>query len=648
MRQKRTRSLALTLTISILAATVCVFVAILWYNYSVSRDMLKSRVDENARNLAVATANRMEKVLASVEQVPEAFAYYLEHSTYSEEDLLDITRAVITRNPGVFGSAVAFEPHAFASDREFFAPYCYRDKEGVVLKYLGGEDYNYFYWDWYLVPKILERPVWSEPYYDEGGGGIIMSTYSVPFYRSVGGERRFMGIVTADISLHWLEEIVSSVKLLETGYGFLISKNGTIITHPDAALPMNESIFSVAEARHDADLRKIGRRMVSGASGFEPTSGFTSDRQSWLAYLPLSTTGWSLGVLYPQNELLADIFHLNRVLGVLGLVGIALLSVIVITVAGTITRPLRVLATAAAEIATGNLDGFLPPIARRDEVGELANAFGHMRTSLKEHIRNLTEATAARERIESELSIAREIQMSLLPHGVRPFPEHDEFDIYATMRPAKEVGGDLYDFFLVDDTHLCVIVGDVSGKGVPAALFMALTKAMLKAVAGKDVGPHEMLFRTNNELCRDNDSCMFVTLFCAILDLGSGELRYANAGHNPALCKQPGRGACFLPSAPRTAAGVVENIEYTVSTCTLEPGAIVLLYTDGITESFNKDEEMFSEERLRREFSEADDGPPDQMARAVLDSVARFSADMPQADDVTLLVLRYCGNRGGT
>jgi len=647
MRRRRTRSLALTLAASILAASALVFVAILWYNYSVSRDLLKRQVDANGTNLAVATANRIERVLASIAKVPESLAYYLEHSTYSEQNLREIVKSVIEKNPGIFGSTVAFEPYTFAPERKFFAPYYYRGKGEISFTYLGGKDYDYFYWDWYLIPRVLDRPVWSEPYYDEGGGGIIMSTYSVPFYRSVRGDRRFAGVVTADISLEWLEEIVSSVKLLETGYGFLISRNGTIITHPDPKLAMNETIFSVAEQRGDRSLRQIGKHMVKGEKGFVLTDGLVSRQKAWMAYLPLASSGWSLGVLYPQDELLADVDEINRVLVVLVLVGVALLAVIVVTLAGTITRPLGTLAAAAAEIATGDLDGSLPPVKRRDEVGELAEAFGHMRRSLKDYISRLTEATAARERIESELSIAREIQMSLLPRGLHPFPERKEFDLYATMRPAREVGGDLYDFFMVDEDHLCLIVGDVSGKGVPAALFMALTKAMLKALAGAGVEPHEMLFRANNELGSDNDSCMFVTLFCGVLNVTTGELRYCSAGHNPALYKKRGTEASYLRSATGMAAGVVENIAYASESLILAPGDTLFLYTDGVTESTGRAGGMFGEERLRHEVSERGDLPPDELAAAVLEEAASFAADTPQADDITVMVVRYNGHRQG-
>ena len=249
-----------------------------------------------------------------------------------------------------------------------------------------------------------------------------MTTYSLPFYGKVGGERRFLGIVTADVSLEGLQEIVSSIKILKTGYGFLISKNGTLITHPSKELIMNETLFGVAEARGDARLREIARKMIKGESGSLPFRDLVSARKCWMTYTPIPLSGWSLAVLFPVDELTADINRLYRIMIVLAVIGLALLSVAVIFISRTITRPLRAMAKATEDIAKGNLDNPLPLVTSRDEVGKMAEGFMAMQKSLKEYIRKLTETTAAKERMESELSIAREIQMSILPKIFPPSP----------------------------------------------------------------------------------------------------------------------------------------------------------------------------------------------------------------------------------
>jgi sigma-B regulation protein RsbU (phosphoserine phosphatase) len=233
-----------------------------------------------------------------------------------------------------------------------------------------------------------------------------MTTFSVPFYRVTMGERVFMGVVTADVSLSWLQEIVSSIKVAHTGYGFLLSKNGTFITHPDPGLIMNETIFTAAEARGDTHMREIGREMIRGGSGFTRFKSLLTAKDCWMVYCPVSSSGWSLGVLFPQDELMEDITQLNRIVLFLRLAGFILVLVVIVLIAGTITRPLRALSSATEHVAKGNLDFVLPSIRSEDEVGRLAQSFGTMMSSLKRYLVDLTEATAANERIESELKIA--------------------------------------------------------------------------------------------------------------------------------------------------------------------------------------------------------------------------------------------------
>jgi sigma-B regulation protein RsbU (phosphoserine phosphatase) len=242
-------------------------------------------------------------------------------------------------------------------------------------------------------------PTWSEPYFDEGAGNIIMVTYSMPFYRNIDGKRVFTGVVTADISLEWLQKIISSIKIGQTGYGFLLSKNGTFVTHPNPDFVMNETIFSVAEALEDNDVRELGRKMVSGNSGFSPFTSTVSGKKCWMVYMPLSSNGWSLAVLFPQDELMADISRLSHTVLLISILGFFIILIVTIWIARTITSPLRALSRATEEIAAGHLDIEIPFIKSRDEVGRLADSFTYMKTSLKKYILELTEATAARERI---------------------------------------------------------------------------------------------------------------------------------------------------------------------------------------------------------------------------------------------------------
>ncbi len=640
----KSKGLAFRLSVLILVSTTAIFVAAFSYNYYYSRQTVLKNVEESARNLTTSTIYKIEAVLRSVEKIPRNLAFRVEKRTYRREELTDLIRSTVAENREIFGSTIAFEPFSFDQSSYYFSPYSYRDTDGSI-KTLPASDapYPYFYWDWYQIPKELKRAGWSEPYFDEGCGNIIMTTYSVPLYQRDGGQMRFVGVATADLSLDWLKEIVSSVHIYKSGYAFLVSQNGVFVTHPDNSLIMRSSIFSMSETHLDPALRNLGRAMIHGGEAFVPVRDFSTGKNSWLYYAPLPANGWSIGVIFPEDELFADIQDLSREVLLIGLTGFIFLLGAIALISATITRPLRYLDRTAHEIAQGNLDAELPDVPVNDEIGRLTRSFGNMKVALKEYINNLAETTAAKERIESELKIARTIQMSFLPKRFPPFRESESFEVYATLEPAREVGGDLYDFSLLDEDHLFFAVGDVSDKGVPAALFMAVTKTLLKGMAELQLSPSEILERVNNELCRENESMMFVTVFCGILNFKSGKLEYSNAGHEPPLLLRPGNRPQWLELPSGFILGINEDSPYQTREIKLIPGDMMLIYTDGVTEALDKDLKLFSSDQLLAAVDGSTAVTAEGLVNTILDVVKDYSADVQQADDITVMAIRYKG-----
>ena len=646
LREGGRGGLAFRMSLFILTATAFIFLAAFGYSYFFSRKQILADVERNAEAVTMATVSRIEMVLEGVAKVPTYLARNLQGGRPALPVLQQQIIDLLQTNPEIFGSAVAYEPYAYEDKTRYYAPYIYRGKYGgLVPSFLGNEEYQYFFMDWYQLPKELDKAVWSEPYFDEGAGNIVMSTYSVPFYTYQGGEKIFTGVVTADISLEWLMETINKLAPPQSGYAFLISRNGVFVSHPRPDYIMQESVFSIAEANNDRELREIGRDMVRGGKGFVIIKKHFTGQRAWMYYAPLPSLGWSIGVVFPEDQLFAGIGRLNAVVLGIGLTGFLALFIVIIIISGTITKPLRVLADKAGEIARGNLEVEVPTISSRDEVAALSHSFQNMQVALKEYISNLAETTAAKERIESELKIAHTIQMSFLPKRFPPFPEKDEFEIFAALEPAKEVGGDLYDFFLIDDDHVFFSIGDVSGKGVPAALFMAVTKTLMKGIAGQAVFPSQALTAVNQELCKDNDSSMFVTVFCGILNFKTGELLCANAGHNPPVLISPAGEPRWLESDPGFMLGIMEDFQYDMSRIQLHPGEALLLYTDGVTEAMNSGQEFFSDDALLRIVAACPDRDPETLVTAVLKGVKEFAGDEPQSDDITVLALRYRGRR---
>ncbi|HEX6437646.1 MAG TPA: SpoIIE family protein phosphatase [Candidatus Binatia bacterium] len=351
--------------------------------------------------------------------------------------------------------------------------------------------------------------------------------------------------------------------------------------------------------------------------------------------------GGAILVTLPTDHVQAAIQNRIRIATVVSPLVLLLGSVIAIFWAKKISSPIVELTEMTRRIAGGDFTQRIA-ISARNEIGTLAASFNEMTRRLNQSIEHLKETTAAKERIESELQIAHEIQMSMVPKIFPPFPERSEFDLFATLVPAKEVGGDLYDFFFIDDDHLCFAVGDVSGKGVPASLFMAVTKTLFRATAGNGGSPGEILARLNAEICRDNESCMFVTFFCGILNIHTGQVHYSNAGHNlPFYLSRDG--VRPLENFGGISLGLLEQGPYASGGMILRPGESLLLYTDGVTEAMNPSRTLYSDERLEQFLGTTDSSAPRRIIDGLISDVRHFAGQAPQSDDITVLALQYFG-----
>ncbi|MDR3332580.1 MAG: SpoIIE family protein phosphatase [Synergistaceae bacterium] len=326
-------------------------------------------------------------------------------------------------------------------------------------------------------------------------------------------------------------------------------------------------------------------------------------------------------------------------------IALSFVAALILFIRRNVTEPIRVIAEKSSEFANKDIeDGDLLPIElnirTRDEIEVLASSFEKMTRDLARYVSDLTRATAAKERIEGELMVARSIQSGILPSIFPPFPDRDEFDIYAYMTPAKEVGGDFYDFFMTDDSHVAIVIADVSGKGVPAALMMMVARTLIKNEALSDEEPGDILARVNERLCEGNSVCMFVTSFLGIYDIGTGVLKYANAGHNPPILAHSAGNADFLPCARSLVLAVMEGTDYESQETRLDPGDNILLYTDGVTEAFNGEGEAFSEQRLLNvaNLSHAWEGPR-EIIELVSDELDKFVEGTEQSDDITMIAL---------
>jgi sigma-B regulation protein RsbU (phosphoserine phosphatase) len=451
----------------------------------------------------------------------------------------------------------------------------------------------------------------------------------VPFYRA----GQFWGVATIDMALERLTQETARFKLGTGGYAFIVSQQGHFIAHPDAAKIMHGTI--------QEENPELAALMMAGGSGFVPTTDPRNKQAAWIAYEPVKSSGFSLGLVYPTAAVMGEAFALRRELIALGAVAVIALFVALIVISRSISRPVAALAAAAREVAAGNFDQKIDATGATDEVRNLARAFTRMTRDLQMRMQELRYTTTLKERLEGELAGARAIQMALLSQD---FPATPEFEIHAVVRPAREIGGDFYDFYRLDEDRYVFLIADVSGKGIPAALFMAVTKTLLKASSSGELSPGEIVARVNNGLCAETDTGMFVTLLYALLNTATGEIEFCNAGHLPPFLVRENGDVSPLDAPNCAALGLLRDLEYGTARTHLAPGDTLFLFTDGVTEALDGRREFYSPQRLQIVLRDVHGLPVSRITRGVVQDVRSFSGEHGQSDDISVLALRWHGS----
>ena len=506
---------------------------------------------------------------------------------------------------------------------------------------------------WYFTAVDTDGVIWLDTYTD--AFGFVLTTCAKAYQDAAGN---VTGAVATDIHLSTMIENILDFKLGETGYAFLIDDKGEYLAHPGYGEANPEEI-------NTSGYTEVLKSMAAGESDVRTAAIERVDY--YIAYAPLSVTGWSLGIAVEYEEIIQGALRMksdidNQALEVkdqirdmlnsvmfrfIALTCVIIIAVLILSIliSGSVTKPIVKLTNGVILVGKGNLESKID-IKTNDEMGVLASCFNKMTDDLKEYITNLSRITAEKERLGAELDIATKIQASMLPCIFPPFPANKEFDIYASMVPAKEVGGDFYDFFLINEQTLAVVIADVSGKGVPAALFMVIAKTLIKNNAqnsfsgGVLKSPGEVFKTVNNLLCENNDAGMFVTAFMGILDIKSGHFTYVNAGHNPPLVKYAGKEYEWLKNKPALILAGMEDTHYQEYEITLSPGDMLYLYTDGVTEAMDSEGELFSDPRLLEIVNRARDCSVKELTEWVKKEIDLFAKGAEQADDITMLALK--------
>lgn len=422
--------------------------------------------------------------------------------------------------------------------------------------------------------------------------------------------------------------------------------------------PTDEAIpLGYHEPYYAGDFADNAERMVRGER-IEPL--ISDEEYGWLmsVYVPLTTSGGEpagyVGVDILMNDVMDDLhsFAMRSIL-LMAVLTVGLSLVFIRVTSRSIAQPIRKLSYAAEKLVEEEQTGETMDtsifselsIRSKDEIGILYQSLKQMEADINAYIRDLVNVTSEKERIGAELSIATQIQADMLPRIFPAFPERDEFDLFASMTPAKEVGGDFYDFFLIDDDHLGLVMADVSGKGVPAALFMVIAKTLIKNRAQLGESPAEILKHVNEQLCQGNEAELFVTVWLAVIEISTGKGMAANAGHEHPVIRRAGGQYELVVYRHSPAVAAMEGIRFREHPFELHPGDSLFVYTDGVTEAKNAKKELFGTERMLAGLNREADAAPRVLLANVHEEINAFVGDAPQFDDITMMGLTYFGQK---
>lgn len=516
-------------------------------------------------------------------------------------------------------------------------------------------DYDPRVRDWFTKAKSSSGHLWSEPYVDAGGHGLIVTcSRAVP-------TKYGKWVIASDVTTNTINQNVLNLTSGGSGYAILVDSKGNMISRPGLSAGnatwneafTTENVFD----NHNPDLVKIARKMVAGESGVD--HAWMDNDEIYVAYAPVTSLNWSFAISMPASQIVAPAIktesniitatlnsseHINaqttRILEIFaGLFVIILIVVILLSflLARIITRPVELLRQGTVALGKGDLDYHLV-IETGDEFEELAHSFNAMARDLKQNIEDLRITTAEKERYAKEMEIAKEIQDNFLPEYTPKIPG---IELAATTLPAMEIGGDLYDFIPVQKELWGLAIADVSGKGVSAALFMALCSTVIRVSGGAEADPSVVLEHANQLIYADGRSSMFITIFYGVLDPANRKFTYVNAGHNPPMLvrgdppvvRPLDEGRCI-------ALGVVPEVTITCVELELKPDDLIVMYTDGVTEAFNPQDEEFGEERLMVFLQKHRNDPVQEIIDGLVDEVRSFCGSRPQSDDITLVIAR--------
>ena len=633
------RKLSIKVSLWVVFFAAIIFNVALGFLFYQAREAVREEAISKATQILKNTSIRVESILNRVEVASNMTMWLVQRHPDKADSMFVYSRGMLLNNPDFYNCSIAFEPYYFKDKGRYFSAYTKYIGDSIRTIQGGNDNYQYFYMDWYLMAKLLDKPSWTEPYTDidvATNTSEMVTSYCQPLKNHQG---EVIGVINTSLSLNWLSHTISAVKPFPNSYSIMIGRGGTYFVHPDSTKITRQTIFTQTLEHPDAALTALGHAMQRGEEGLKQMN--IDGKDCYVFYKPLGQTGCSMAVVCPESDIFHGFDRLRNSVRAIVFVGLFLMLFFFIRVITSELQPLRRLAEEAETIASGQFDTQLPELQRIDEIGQLSQSFGNMQQSLVKYIEELKDTTIQKASIERDLSIASDIQMGMLPVKFPTKEDRDDVQLYASLTPAKAVGGDLFDFYFRDE-KLFFCIGDVSGKGVPASLFMAVTRSIFRTVSVHESMPDRIVTVMNRTIADMNKTNMFVTLFVGVLDLPTGRLHYCNAGHDAPLLV--GAGVGELSCDANIPVGFMPQWKYTLQEAHIFTGTTIFLFTDGLTEAEDINHAQFQMERVHEVAGQAlaqQMQEPKELIGSMTEAVHQFVGDAEQSDDLTMMAIQY-------
>lgn len=633
------RKLSIKVSLWVVFFAAIIFNVALGFLFYQAREAVREEAISKATQILKNTSIRVESILNRVEVASNMTMWLVQRHPDKADSMFVYSRGMLLNNPDFYNCSIAFEPYYFKDKGRYFSAYTKYIGDSIRTIQGGNDNYQYFYMDWYLMAKLLDKPSWTEPYMDidvATNTSEMVTSYCQPLKNHQG---EVIGVINTSLSLNWLSHTISAVKPFPNSYSIMIGRGGTYFVHPDSTKITRQTIFTQTLEHPDAALTALGHAMQRGEEGLKQMN--IDGKDCYVFYKPLGQTGCSMAVVCPESDIFHGFDRLRNSVRAIVFVGLFLMLFFFIRVITSELQPLRRLAEEAETIASGQFDTQLPELQRIDEIGQLSQSFGNMQQSLVKYIEELKDTTIQKASIERDLSIASDIQMGMLPKKFPTKEDRDDVQLYASLTPAKAVGGDLFDFYFRDE-KLFFCIGDVSGKGVPASLFMAVTRSIFRTVSVHESMPDRIVTVMNRTIADMNKTNMFVTLFVGVLDLPTGRLHYCNAGHDAPLLV--GAGVGELSCDANIPVGFMPQWKYTLQEAHIFTGTTIFLFTDGLTEAEDINHAQFQMERVHEVAGQAlaqQMQEPKELIGSMTEAVHQFVGDAEQSDDLTMMAIQY-------